>query len=145
MLLISHRGNIFGRDERRENHPDYIIKALDEGFDVEIDVWYISDILFLGHDSPEYPIDKLFISDPRMWIHCKNLAVMEYLSEDLSLNMFAHWDGIVFTTQGFLWTAPGEKLTPRSIAAMPELIKGWDISKAYGICTDYPLKYKRWT
>jgi len=41
MLLISHRGNIDGKQLNRENHPDYIEEALNLKFDVEVDVWYI--------------------------------------------------------------------------------------------------------
>ena len=34
MILISHRGNLTGKNPERENHPDYIKEALDLGFDV---------------------------------------------------------------------------------------------------------------
>ena len=43
MIYISHRGNIDGPDTGKENSPDYIIKALSLGFDVEIDVWFKDD------------------------------------------------------------------------------------------------------
>ena len=39
MIYISHRGNIEGKSEKNENNPEYIMKAVDKGFDVEIDVW----------------------------------------------------------------------------------------------------------
>ena len=38
MILISHRGNIDGKNEVWENHPKYIIEALEAGYDFEIDV-----------------------------------------------------------------------------------------------------------
>ena len=44
MILISHRGNIDGKIVERENHPDYIDKAISEEFDVEIDVWMIEGV-----------------------------------------------------------------------------------------------------
>ena len=46
MILISHRGNINGRDEDRENHPEYIQEALDRGYDVEIDLRCKNNRLF---------------------------------------------------------------------------------------------------
>jgi hypothetical protein len=141
MITISHRGNCSGRNEFHENFPSYISKTLDFGFDVEVDVWCIEGVLFLGHDKPQYPIEKSFLADPRLWIHCKNLESAELLSKDLSLNLFLHTEGVVITTQGFLWTAPGCVITPRSIAVMPELSPGWDIRGAMGVCTDYPMKY----
>ena len=38
---IAHRGNVNGKNESRENSPDYIMEAISLGFYVEIDV-YIS-------------------------------------------------------------------------------------------------------
>ena len=40
MKLISHRGNIEGKENTNENHPHYIKRAMDHGYDVEIDVWF---------------------------------------------------------------------------------------------------------
>jgi hypothetical protein len=141
MLKISHRGNYCGRLKNHENRPDYILTTLDLGFDVEIDVWAVKGELFLGHDKPQYQIEKSFLSDPRLWIHCKNLESAELLSSDLSLNLFLHTEGVVLTTQGFLFTAPGGIITSRSIAVMPELAPDWDISGAMGVCSDYIMKY----
>lgn len=141
-LFISHRGNLWGRNENRENDPEYVLLALSEGVDVEIDVWYVDGYIFLGHDEPRFIVEEDFLEDPRLWIHCKNIESMEYLSTKQCLNIFAHKDDIIITRDGFLWTAPGYPITPRSIAVMPELADGWDIDEAYGVCTDYPLKYK---
>ena len=44
--FISHRGNINGRNSEMENHPEYIMAALREGYDVEIDVWVINHAIF---------------------------------------------------------------------------------------------------
>ena len=57
MKIISHRGNLDGPIFEKENHPDYILNAIDAGFDVEIDLWKIETKLFLGHDEPKYLID----------------------------------------------------------------------------------------
>ena len=34
MILISHRGNINGKNLNIENHPSYIDKAIEAGYDV---------------------------------------------------------------------------------------------------------------
>ena len=60
MILISHRGNITGRFEHYENEPTYLDKAIKEGYDVEIEVWFKDNILWLGHDKPEYCMDFIF-------------------------------------------------------------------------------------
>ena len=49
--IISHRGNLIGVKPECENNPTYIDQAIAEGFDVEIDVWFIDGEFFLGHDS----------------------------------------------------------------------------------------------
>ena len=51
MKLISHRGNIDGRRPDLENNPDYILKAIDKGYDCEIDVWLLKNTIYLGHDK----------------------------------------------------------------------------------------------
>lgn len=142
MLIISHRGNIDGSIPQRENDPIYICESLSLGYDAEIDVWLVGGLLYSGHDEPQYVIRYEFLTHPRLWIHCKNLDAMEFFSEK-RLNAFAHKDNIIITPNGYLWTAPGYSITKRSIAVMPENATFVDISLAYGVCTDYPIKYKR--
>ena len=54
MKLISHRGNLEGPNPERENHPDYIYEAIQAGYDVEIDIWFVDGKFKLGHDEPQY-------------------------------------------------------------------------------------------
>ena len=70
MLLIAHRGNTNGRFESWENEPTYIDKAINEGFDVEIDVWFVGGILYLGHDKPDYGVDTRWLIErsDKLWI-----------------------------------------------------------------------------
>ena len=48
MILISHRGNLNNIDPENENNPDYVNNALDQGFNVEIDVRVFKNKLYLG-------------------------------------------------------------------------------------------------
>ena len=66
MFFISHRGNLDGPNESKENHPDYINKALLE-MEVEIDVWYKDSSFYLGHDKPTYKIDVGFLKKKLRW------------------------------------------------------------------------------
>ena len=79
--LISHRGNINGKNELLENNPDYIEAALSKGYDVEIDLWIDNDGFYLGHDEPTYPItlDWLVERSLKLWVHCKDLKTIEEL------------------------------------------------------------------
>ena len=69
MILISHRGNINGRNIDMENTIDYIDDALDQGYHVEVDVWMIGDKLYLGHDSIQEEITTKYLMNPKLWVH----------------------------------------------------------------------------
>lgn len=146
MRLISHRGNISGPNSKWENHPDYIDSALSSGFQVEIDVWKTDSDLYLGHDEPQYLIDKDFLKARiNLWCHAKNIEALAWMLRE-RLHCFWHQaDDLTLTSQGYLWVYPGKPLTNSdralSVAVMPELVKEWDVSQAWGICTDYIGKY----
>jgi hypothetical protein len=141
MIYIAHRGLMDGPSKELENRPDQIKKALNLGYDCEIDVRYIDGEWFLGHDNPDYPIDFNFLQQDRLWLHAKNLDALYVLGADPKLNFFWHQeDDFTLTSQGYIWTYPNKPLTKNSICVMPE----WnnDISKnfkpdCYGICSDW--------
>jgi hypothetical protein len=146
MLIISHRGNIISPNPDEENIPSYINQAIELGFDVEVDCWRIGNELFLGHDKPVYKVNFNFLDQLPIWVHCKNIELAEFLSRTKTIKYFWHQnDDIALTSNGFIWTYPGKKLTKKSIAVLPETVPDWDIKNTYGICTDYPLKYKNGT
>ena len=143
-IIIAHRGNLDGPNSDKENHPDYIKEALKQGFDVEIDLWSIDNKLYLGHDGPQYETNWDFIQD-HMWVHCKNIEAFKTIIGGLSfIHCFFHdTDDCTLTSEHWIWTYPGKPiLCEWQVAVMPERVPDWDISKAGGICTDYPGKYK---
>lgn len=145
MILISHRGNLYGKKDKEENNPNYILTTLNLGFDVEIDLWYINNDLFLGHDFPQYIIDFNFLSDhkSKLWIHCKNTQSICFLSEIKSdLNFFWHeTDTLTITSKGYLWVYPGKQPIKNSISVLPE-INNDDFSESLGICSDIIKNYE---
>lgn len=148
MLLISHRGNIDGKQPNRENHPDYIEEALNRRFDVEVDVWYIDETLWLGHDEPQYEVNFKWFFDRahQLWIHCKNVEAVQYfLSNDSQAQIFNFFwheeDTITLTSMNYIWAYPGKQPIEGSIAVMPE-INDDDFSKCEGICSDYINQYR---
>ena len=144
MIFISHRGNINGPMESWENEPTYIDLAISEGYDVEVDVWYVDGRLYLGHDKPQYVVDfKWFIDRfSKLWIHCKNIdAVVFFKTLEYDLNYFWHeTDTITLTSLKYIWSYPGKQPIEKSISVMPELNND-DISKCIGICSDYISNY----
>lgn len=142
-LVIAHRGNTAGVNPRHENMPDYILEALNQGFDAECDLWKIGEELFLGHDKPQYKVEWDFLIKRPLWVHCKNIEAAHYAVKYKQFHTFCHQkDDFALTSGGYLWTYPGKPLTDKSIAVLPETVPDWDISIAYGICTDYPIRYK---
>ena len=122
-LLIAHRGNITGPNPEKENHPEYIDKAIACGYNVEIDVWDVSGKLVLGHDVPQYEIDMNFLFDRKnkLWCHAKNVdALSRMIVYGEKINCFWHQeDDVTLTSKGYLWTYPGKELTQNSICVKP--------------------------
>jgi hypothetical protein len=149
MIYISHRGNINGKKPHLENKPEYIDTAIQLGFDVEVDVWYIDGKWWLGHDGPQYEIDFDWLDDrsERLWVHCKNKQSVEYLVENdyeaANINWFWHEeDTMTLTSFNYVWAYPGKQPIKKSIAVMPEMYKD-DISQCIGVCSDIINEFKK--
>ena len=142
MILISHRGNIDGRNERRENTVSYIQEALDKGFDVEIDVWYVKGTWYLGHDKPLHKVELSFLENEKLWCHAKSLYALYRMLDNKNIHSFWHqYDDYTLTNKGFIWTFPNKRLSLKSIAVLPEL---WTVDnlKCAGLCSDYINRYE---
>jgi len=137
MLIISHRGNLNGTDPETENTNWQIVKAITAGFFVEVDVWGIKGELWLGHDRPT---EKLTFELSKLIYHCKDIHAA-VICKEKGYHYFMHeLDKRVLTSEGYFWTFPNQQICSHSIACLPELHPNWNIEKAAGICTDYPLK-----
>lgn len=140
MILISHRGNINGRIIDHENRPDYIEDTIRLGFNVEIDVWFLNNRFYLGHDEAQYQIDHKFLINNKLWCHAKNVDALVQM-RNYDIHYFWHEeDTLTLTSKNYIWAYPGKQPILNSIAVMPELNSD-DISKCSGICSDYISKY----
>jgi len=141
--FISHRGNLAGRIPEFENRPDYIDKALDLGFDVEVDLWSYENKFFLGHDEGKHSVALhwLIKREKRLWIHVKNEeALIQMMKTDL--HYFCHESDLAtLTSRGFVWVYPGRQPIPGSIAVLPEVHQD-PIDSCHGICSDLIAEYK---
>jgi len=84
MILISHRGNILGKKKQLENNPDYIENALNLGYDVEVDVWSVDKQFYLGHDEPQYKIERSFLQNKKLWCHAKNIEAFYRMKDEMT-------------------------------------------------------------
>ena len=145
MVLISHRGNLNGEDEDRENSPDYIDEAIAKGYDVEVDIWMTEDgFLYLGHDEPQYRITQDWLDErnKKLWIHCKSFDAMRWFTLIGRFNHFWHQeDDFTLTSTGVIWTYTGKETTPKSISVLPENSDN-EIGECLGICSDYIENYR---
>lgn len=148
MKIIAHRANINGSNFASENRLSQIKKCIELGYDIEIDIRFLNNKLYLGHDNPQEIIceDVLFEIKERCWIHCKNLEAINYFNKfGIIYNYFWHEnDKYTLTSKGFIWTYPGGSLCQNSICVMPELelpqnnLSNLKQKNFAGICTDFP-------
>ena len=147
MILISHRGNISGREPEKENTIEYILIALSRGYQVEVDIWFVDEKFYLGHAKPQYKIKASFLTIQNLWFHCKNLEALSELQRineqaSYKINYFWHQkDDVTLTSKGFIWAYPGKQPVKNSIAVMPE-IHNDNIKSCIGICSDYIENYR---
>ena len=143
MLLISHRGNLNGSCKDTENSVEQIKKAIDAGFDVEVDIRVESGKWYLGHDYPQYEFDPSLLNDfaGRLWCHAKNIEALEAMLYT-GIHCFWHQDDqYTITSKGTIWAYP-DFYTKKGILVMPSknfIAKLKD--PIYGICVDDPINY----
>ena len=148
MRLISHRGNVSGPNLENENKPSFIQTAIDEGYDVEVDVRLLDAGLYLGHDNPDYPVELewLVARKDRLWIHTKNFQAMNLLIEH-DLKVFYHQTekhAVIGNTR-FIWSCDLTEATERSVIPLigeEETEKYKDvIMNFYAVCSDYIRRF----
>lgn len=141
MKIISHRGNLNGKNLSTENSIPAINAALYHGFDVEIDVWYKNNNWFLGHDKPQYPVKESFLQNNKLWCHAKNLCALNLMLKNKKIHCFWHQsDDFTLTSKGFIWTYPNKDTKDKSIIVLMHRANKIP-KKCFGICTDFPLLY----
>lgn len=139
MVVISHRGNLNGPSEL-ENSPQYLQRAIDAGFDVELDVWVIEGAVYLGHDRPLYPVPASFLCNPGFWCHAKNFDALETMLNVPDIHCFWHEkDRYTITSEGVIWTYPNQITGKNSVIVTNST--AIDTKNIFGVCTDYPFIY----
>ena len=138
MILIAHRGNVYGPQSTSENHPDYVTRALDLGYDAEVDVWVRDGVLWLGHDHSEHRVNESLLMNPHVWCHAKHLDALDTLLT-MGAHCFYHQDDrFTLTSQKYIWTYPGFLTTQRSVAVLtgcaPQFLPE---RPCHGVCSDY--------
>jgi hypothetical protein len=143
MIIVAHRGNRFGRNPDLENHPDYLIEAINAGFHVEVDVWCDrkTDTLWLGHDDPRYKVSVDFLKHRFMWCHAKNIEALESM---ISNHIHCFWhdsDKYTITSRGYFWCYPNNYSAKGITVDLNDGVTSINHS-VLGICTDIAEKWR---
>ena len=138
MILISHRGNIDGKNPQYENGQRYCEEAINAGYNVEIDVWF-TDTWWTGHDRPQYRVDPDFFLKEEVWCHAKNIEALKKLLEIGAHCFFHQNDPVTLTSKQYIWTYPTQQLTEKSICVLPELqaVEVSGFLPSAGVCSDF--------
>lgn len=151
MILISHRGNINGKNELLENSKEYIDTAIEFKYDVEIDVWSIDKQLYLGHDGPQYKVTKKWLIERKknLWIHTKNFnALSDLIETELKLFFHEKESHTTIHNSKFIWSHNIFEANHKSVIPLLDEIsldKYINTNKnkvVYGICSDYVERLK---
>jgi len=149
VIFISHRGNVAGANKRRENTCDYIDEAIEEGYDVEVDVRFMGGSLFLGHDCAERLVPLKWLAERRreLWIHAKNVDALLYLVANGEFKVFAHSsDPFTFIHNANLaWIHDLDLANNQSIIPLidkVDSVERFEIADVRGVCSDYISFYE---
>ena len=106
--------------------------SIEQGYDVEVDIWFISETFFLGHDETQYGItlEWLLERSENLWVHCKHIdAIEEFKRLELEqkitkINYFYHQqDDVTITSHGHLWKYPGIPQIKNCVSVMLKYIE----------------------
>ncbi len=142
MILISHRGNTNKTFPDRENSPSYIDEAIKQGYDVEVDVRLIGNKLFLGHDTPDYPVTLTWLLDRKIYlfVHTKNFGALSHLI-DSELRIFYHQkeNHTIINNCDLIWSHNLAEANEKSIIPLlsQENIRHFSGTQVAGICSDF--------
>tara|TARA_Y100000593_G_C4169608_1_gene266256 strand:- start:86 stop:550 length:465 start_codon:yes stop_codon:yes gene_type:complete len=145
MRYIAHRGNTIGPDPANENKLEYIDSAIEQGYDVEIDLRTKGEELYLGHDTPDYKVTLKWLLERKenLWIHVKDYDSLTILM-DTELKYFCHeQDKYTLTSNGYVWSHDLEnKMNQKCIVPLlsKQSVNDYEQNGFYAVCTDYVIE-----
>jgi hypothetical protein len=150
MIIISHRGNLNGIEQNRENNPEYIDECINLGFDVEIDLRMKNNKLFLGHDFAQYEISIEWLLERKnnLWVHVKEYAALQVIIDYKNqLRFFCHEsDKYTLLSNGLIWCHDLSNVMNNN-CIIPllslEQVKDYNQYNFYAVCTDYVYESKQ--
>ena len=154
MIVISHRGILEGELDV-ENSPDAIEYAIKLGFYVEVDLRFIDNKLFLGHDQPQYEITYEFLEKNwnKLLVHCKNIQALIYMNNFYPFSFYFsnQSDNFTITSTNKVLTNSLDIFDINTLYLSPELyghkftkLSPYICNNLLGVITDFPLQYEEY-
>lgn len=153
MKIISHRGNLTGPEPAAENSLKYIQRAVEAGFNVEVDLRLIGSEFYFGHDGPQYKVDGDWIDarKDKLLLHVKEFEVLKQISMYTDgWHYICHTsDPFTITSLGFAWLHDlslepdaGTYIPLITLESLKTYSRAW-LLECYGICTDFPIECRK--
>jgi len=156
MIYISHRGNLKGAEPELENNPEYIEKAILEGYDVMVDLRLKDGKLYLGSTEPQYElnIDWFEHYAHKLWIKCWDVKIFDFLyrEDPVGINLRYLWHqhvpmDVCQVSNGFLWlNDTREDLKGENVIIALESKMGFisreRLADYAGFCSDFVAHYR---
>lgn len=142
-IIISHLGNIRGRQPEQENTLPYIQQALKEGWHVCVDVCFRNGGFLLPHEKGFHVAPPALLSKQRVWCRAFDPETMDALCNINAHCFLVSRDFMSLTSSQFIWTLPPHNLVARSIAVYPEFAEpDWlENFEPAGLCSNEPARY----
>jgi hypothetical protein len=115
---------------------------MNDGFDVEVDVWVQGGEIYFGHDGPQHLVGADFIEliKDSAWFHCKNLEALDFFATK-DKNLYRHFwhekDKYTLVSSGVVWAYPGIEASKNAIIVDLNEDYSYDPNGVFGICFDY--------
>jgi hypothetical protein len=137
---ILHRGLKAGPNPALENEESELWARIQEGWDVEVDVWVQDGVFWLGHDRPTTILKNMgLLLSPKVWIHAKNLEAVAALPS--YTHYFVHdKDPATLTSKGVIWCYPGNCVEKKpAVIVLPERVgfKFPMLANYSAVCSDF--------
>jgi len=142
-IIISHLGNINGRQEDKENTLPYVQKALKAGWHVCVDIVFHQGSFLMPFKGGFHLAPPAMLSKQRVWCRAHDAETVDALC-NINAHCFLNSESFMsLTSAQFIWTLPPHDLVARSIAMLPETGYADWLTKfePAGLCSNEPVRY----
>ena len=102
MNIISFRGLTDGPDIEKENTEQAINHASENYFLVMVDVRFHNNEVYVGHDTPLYPLNGM-IHDPNLIFICHDRQSLHFCAQRDAHHIYKSSDDYIYSNKGWVF------------------------------------------